>query len=356
MERFSGELLDGQSAAVRPVTLALDIGGLHLRDPETDGSLDLWTFAGLRVEVLGAGVLHLEHPNAPGAMLTSRDPGLQAALARSGVAMRAHARGRRLLKQMVIYGAALAVLVTGVYLSLPAVSAVLARRVPLQVEAQLGVQIETFFDDDYCRDPAAAAALEKLAARLAVAGLDGPRADRVDVIDWKMVNALTLPGGKILVTRGLLAEAEGPDELAGVLAHELEHVRQRHIMAHIIRGSILSLGWAVTVGDFSGLFMIDPSTAFALANQRFSRAAERAADAGALARLDAGRISRAGFAAFFRRIARDTDVLPAWLSTHPASADRLAAIGAGGAKGPLEPALSDAEWQAVKGACGNRKK
>jgi beta-barrel assembly-enhancing protease len=157
----------------------------------------------------------------------------------------------------------------------------------------------------------------------------------------------------VVLTRGLLAKTEGPDEIAGVLAHELEHVRQRHVMAQIIRTSILSLGWSVTVGDFSDLMIVDPGTAFAIANQRFPRADERAADAGALDRLDRARIGRAGFAAFFRRLQADSDNLPAWLSTHPASAERLQTIGTASAPG-VTPALTDAAWSALRAACADR--
>jgi predicted Zn-dependent protease len=100
--------------------------------------------------------------------------------------------------------------------------------------------------------------------------------------------------------------------------------------------------------------VVDPSTAFAIANQRFSREAERQADAGALARLDAAGIPRAGFAAFFRRIQKDTDMVPAWLSTHPASKERIDLIGAGPPTKAAAPVLSSEEWQAIKNACTRR--
>jgi predicted Zn-dependent protease len=238
-----------------------------------------------------------------------------------------------------------------VYAAVPPLSRMLARRVPMELEVRLGLELERLITPDLCQTDATRAALSRLTGRLARAEGEGPAARDVALVNWSMVNAFTLPGGKVLLTRGLLEKAAGPDEVAGVLAHELEHVRQRHVMAQIIRSSILSFGWAVTVGDFSGLFVLDPATLFSIANQSFSRTDERSADAGALARLDAAGISREGFAAFFQRSQAETDALPAWLTSHPASGERLARIQNGPALAKPERALAEPEWNTLKAAC-----
>lgn len=252
---------------------------------------------------------------------------------------------------MFIYAGVLAVVVAGVYAAVPPLSRMLARRVPIELEGRLGLELEKLITPDLCQTDAASAALTRLTERLARAEGEGPAARQVAIVNWGLVNAFTLPGGKVLLTRGLLEKAAGPDEVAGVLAHELEHVRQRHVMAQVIRSSIFSFGWAVTVGDFSGLFVLDPATLFSIANQSFSRTDERSADAGALVRLDAAGISREGFAAFFQRIEADTDALPAWLTSHPASRERLAQIRNGPALAKPERALAESEWDALKAAC-----
>ena len=46
---------------------------------------------------------------------------------------------------------------------------------------------------------------------------------RVVLLDWRLVNAFAVPGGQIILTRGLVQTAGSPDEVAGVLAHELGH-------------------------------------------------------------------------------------------------------------------------------------
>jgi predicted Zn-dependent protease len=350
---FPAELYDGQSARARPVLVIVELSGLRLRAADGADEVGYWPAEGLELEALGGGQLHARHATAAGALLSSADPELAAAVAALGRPLRALPRGRRLIRLGLMLGGAILGLVALIYASLPALSRTLARRVPLEVESRLGFQIESLMEKRYCRSPTAEAALDDLLTRLALPAADGPTAAKVRVLDWDVTNAFTLPGGTVVLTRGLLAKAEGPGEIAGVLAHELEHVRQRHVMAQVIRSSILSLGWSVTVGDFSGLMIVDPGTAFAIANQRFSRADERAADAGALLRLDRARIDRAGFAAFFRRLQADSDNLPAWLSTHPASAERLQAIGTASPPGAT-PALTDAAWTALRSACAER--
>jgi beta-barrel assembly-enhancing protease len=350
---FPAELYDGQSALARPVLVTVELAGLRLRAADGTDELGFWPSQGLDLESLGGGQLHVRHPAAPGALLSSGDAELAVAVAALGHPLRGLPRGRRLLRLGLMLGGAIVGLVALIYLSLPALSRSLARRVPLDVESRLGFQIESLMERRYCQSAPATAALDDLLARLSLPAAEGPSATKVRVLDWDLTNAFTLPGGTVVLTRGLIDKAAGPDEIAGVLAHELEHVRQRHVMAQLIRSSILSLGWAVTVGDFSGLMVVDPGTAFAIANQRFSRDDERDADAGALQRLDRARIDRAGFAAFFRRLQADSADVPAWLSTHPASEERVQAIGTTRVSG-CSPALTDAAWIALRAACADR--
>ena len=65
------------------------------------------------------------------------------------------------------------------------------------------------------------------------------------VLNSPIVNALALPGGKIAITRGLLAVASNEAEGAGVLAHEIGHVTARHTAQIQTRGLLANLGLAV---------------------------------------------------------------------------------------------------------------
>lgn len=167
------------------------------------------------------------------------------------------------------------------------------------------------------------------------------------LIDDPSVNAFAIPGGFIVVNAGLVHEADSADELAGVLAHEIQHVEQRHSLQILL----YQLGWATLLAAVLG----DPSTITALlllevGNLSFNRELEAEADAGGLETLRKAGIAPEGMAAFFRKLAADGDEgAPDWLSTHPSTQDRIAAIEAALKAQPCtecKPVAMD--WAAVR--------
>lgn len=84
-------------------------------------------------------------------------------------------------------------------------------------------------------------------------------ADRQDLVwtfgllDSNAVNAFSSPGGRVFITRGLYQRLVSDDELAGALAHEIEHIDRRHALKIIARGELLS-GVAGLVADRSSDF------------------------------------------------------------------------------------------------------
>lgn len=76
---------------------------------------------------------------------------------------------------------------------------------------------------------------------------------RFAILDTDDVNAYAAPGGYIFVTRGLLKELKSEAELAGVLAHEIGHIAQRHIVKEIQKSNLWQAGAkvAIAAGDLS---------------------------------------------------------------------------------------------------------
>ena len=242
----------------------------------------------------------------------------------------------------------------GLYLSLPDLSRFGAGLVPAEIERAWGRQIATGLEQQMraCRSPAGDEALSGLVERLAEGIPPERRPVGVRVLDGRMVNALALPGAEIVVFRGLIDQAGGPDELAGVLAHELTHVAERHPAAALIRGMGVGVLATLITGDASG--MVAGGIA-SLTAASYTRDDEAAADRGALVLLRRAGIGNAGFAVFFHRLeALETGsgMLPAWMGTHPETGLRAAAVEAAADPRSLPPALRDADWRAVKSMCG----
>jgi Zn-dependent protease with chaperone function len=175
---------------------------------------------------------------------------------------------------------------------------------------------------------------------------------QVIVLDIDIVNALAAPGGRIVLFKKFLTEAKSPDEVAGVLAHEMGHVISRHPTTAVARSMGLSLVFNVLIGGLGS----GPAGAAgqALVNSAYSRDAEREADTIALTMLNGAKISPNGIADFFARMSKKEGKnarVTSFISSHPPSKDRAKAARNTPAA-DVQPALSASQWKALKSICG----
>jgi len=203
----------------------------------------------------------------------------------------------------------------------------------------------------FCENPQGRAALNKIETRLT----DAMTLDQtltVHVLNHEMVNAFALPGGNIVFFNGLIEEAETPEEVAAVFAHEIGHVVSRDPTRHALRsaGSIGVLG--LLFGDFAGgavvLFLTER-----LIEARYSKDAESDADSFAFDLMRAADLPPTAMGSFFTRLrdrGGEPDAIIAHFLSHPDIADRIAAS-EGASTGDTRPLLTDAEWQALRGIC-----
>ena len=168
------------------------------------------------------------------------------------------------------------------------------------------------------------------------------------VVDRPDTNALAAPGGVVLVFSGLLLAADSPEELAGVLAHEVAHAELRHGLQGIVKSAGVQAGGAWLLGDVGSAMM--SGVLSDLLDMKFSRSAEEQADQEGLRRLAAARINPAGMVTFMEKLAKKEEgaQLPAWLSTHPGSEERAAQLRGMAAelKGPWQ--ATGLDWAAVQ--------
>jgi Zn-dependent protease with chaperone function len=234
--------------------------------------------------------------------------------------------------------------------SLPELAAPL---LPFETKRAIGEAVarSMFPPDKHCDSTARLAPLEALAEELRLAaGIEHPI--HLIVVDYELVNAFATPGGVVVITRGLIEDADDPDEVAGVLAHELGHVQHEHPTQGMLRNlGISALLQFLTGGtDLEGLANAGGILAFL----SYSRAAEEEADRTAIEMLDATGINADGLSRFFTRLEEEeeasgiADLIPGWLSTHPPTTARREAT-ARAATGIV--ALSDVDWQALQSVC-----
>jgi predicted Zn-dependent protease len=144
---------------------------------------------------------------------------------------------------------------------------------------------------------------------------------RIHVAASDVVNAFALPGGIIVVNTGLINATRRPEELAGVLAHEIQHVERRHSLVALVKDMGLRGVWLLVTGDVGS--SVFGRAALELTSLSFSRDAEAEADTRGFDTLVATGIDPSGMPDFFQVLAKqDGAAPPPFLSTHPASGDR----------------------------------
>jgi predicted Zn-dependent protease len=155
-----------------------------------------------------------------------------------------------------------------------------------------------------------------------------------NVVNSDQVNAFALPGGKISLTRGLIAKMDSEDEMASVLAHEIGHVTARHSVAQYTRGAFISMavagaGLALSNSDYQEAGAMAAGVAGGLLMLSYSRDQERQAD-----ELGYDYMVRAGynpvgqiktFEMFQELNKSEPGFIAAMLSSHPLTTERVEA-------------------------------
>lgn len=359
---WSGSYYDGQTAHREPVTIAVTAAGLHVT--RHDGSSFQWPFEEIRrvPPLHRAERIRLERgADLPESLVATEDGLLEAVRA---VAPQA---ARRLGKRVVLDPAARAtaakislgaVALAAIYLwGLPALATFVAGRVPVTWEENLGrgVVARAVPPAKRCSDPEQQAALDAILARLAATVPESPYRFTLIVADDSVINAFAAPGGYLVVNLGLLRATKTPEELAGVLAHELQHVLLRHSTRAMAREIPLRIAVAALFGgDALGAWA--GRAAGTLGALRYQRTDELEADREGLALLQAARVDARGMVDFFETLAaqgREAPGLATYLSSHPHTADRIAALQGlvTGGDAPAVPLVPDYPWEDIGQSC-----
>lgn len=360
---------DGLVAEVRAVTFALTQGQpaeLIVADEATRDEIDRWPAADV-FEVPGRpDELRLGATGRPyGARLIVADAKWIAALRRALPALPQRLKQERGQQRKVLgvaVGALLSVIVAYV-VGVPLLASSISGLVPPAWETRLGdgarVQIEAMLGSgagfqrcDYDPSSTANLAIARFAAEV-MQDSGSPFTPQVTMVRSALPNAFALPGGQTFYFSALLDRTETADEFAGVLAHELGHVANRHGMEGLIANSATGLLVGFVLGDMTNL-SIAAAIGATLIDSRFSREAEREADRFAATAGSRLGFSPAALARLLNRVAADDGMSQslALLSTHPLTDERRAALEALAA----EPAagvrpFTDAEWSAIKAMC-----
>jgi predicted Zn-dependent protease len=213
-------------------------------------------------------------------------------------------------------------------------------------EVQLGKQFSRQIEQDLkiYSDPTVTAYIDQLGQHLANHSQRQNITYHFKVVNTEAVNAFAVPGGYLYVNIGLIRAAENESELAGVIGHEIGHVVGKHGVKQMTRQLGLAAVAQLALGENQS--KLKQMVAGLAANgvlMKYGRDAEREADGYAVQEMyDAG-IDPEGMATFFEKLLKLQKGKPSKLeqifSTHPPTAERIAAVRARIAQLPRKPNL-----------------
>lgn len=149
---------------------------------------------------------------------------------------------------------------------------------------------------------------------------------KIHIIKNEEVNAFALPDNNMIIYTGLIDYAKNAEEVAGVMAHEIGHMQNKHVMKKLVKEIGFAMLFTIAGGDAG--YEIMRETARVLSSTAFDRSQEAEADTYAVELMAKANIDPEHMANFLFRLAKDHDMPEelVWVSTHPESKERAAEI------------------------------
>jgi Zn-dependent protease with chaperone function len=303
-------------------------------------------FDGLGLRLGGASdrILFFSHPSLPEVSIYTSDhrildhPHLasQAAVAAEVGKVRGRKRNLR-LGTAAILGVLVALVVGLVALKGPLINLVVAA-IPPEAEVKLGDLVfrQVLLSTTLVPDEDADRQLDALAADLLAVVPDTGYELELYLADDPTLNAFALPGGKMVINSGLILAAETPEEVLGVVSHEIAHVTERHSLRQIVGSVGLFVLVQTLFGDVSGIAAVLADGGADLLTLGFSRDAERDADSVGFGYMLEAEIDPAGMVGIFEKLQHESEKAMgdlaeyeeslSFLSTHPAIGERIESL------------------------------
>jgi Zn-dependent protease with chaperone function len=360
---WEGYYLDGQTAARQRVSIQLMRLGLHVTTERGD---TLWWpyeeirqtqgfYSGEQVRIERGGEF------AEALLVSDKEFLVQLHQIAPELATKFHDPARRKTRGRLALLAALAsigILVVLYLWGIPALSGFVASLVPVSWEERLGQAVVEHLAPPAirCTDTNRTPVISEILTALTTHSPTSPYTIRVILVNDSSINAFAAPGGTIVLLRGLLEKTQTPEELAGILAHELQHILNRHSTRALIQHVSMGLLLAAITGNTSGTAAYGLEGARILGSLRYSRQNEEEADAGGMRMLLEAGIDPMGMIAFLELLKKRTSESPSilkYLSTHPGTEDRIEKLKSLAGQSQHRPAklLAGHDWSEIKKIC-----
>ena len=371
--QFSGALFDGQSANKHPVQIKLT--PRHISLTVQGGAAVNWPYSNLRwtAETIPFQIEH-ESDTPAGKRLETlvvEDPDFYENCNQIAPEEFSRTKNRNAFNWKIFFSGIL-ILVIFLYGTFKVFPDYLVNQfvdeIPVEWEEALGNAILSAFPVDKNPDEEIISLLQNILRLLKHnAPEDTPYNLKIHILPTKQINALALPGGNIIIFEGLLRVADSPEELAGVLAHEAQHIFLKHSTRGILRNFASKMLLALVMGDANVVLDGMLNMTEQLNSLGLNRKMEFEADAKGMDLMLDAKINPQGMLTIFKKLLKEelkeqkiktgnsssenSNKLFSYLSTHPLAENRLAKLeeqiknNSGRLWIPLYP---DSQWEQIK--------
>lgn len=342
--QFAGSLFDGRSSQKHLVDVELTPQAIILKAP---GDKPIrWAYPQLRWAA-DTSPFHIEH-------CAEGDEGLETLVVDDSDFYRSvleiapksfSSRENESKFNWKLYSVGILVLIFSAYVFIKTVPSFLAdqmvEKIPIEWEVTVGQSILKMLPVAQKPDPEVLKVLQDTVDFLKESLPGNPYDLKVYILPVEQVNALALPGGPIVIFEGLIDKAESPEELAGVLAHEIQHILLRHSTRGILRNLAKSMLVTLFLGDVNSVMEGIVQLAGQLETLGLSREMEAEADQKGMELILAANIDPHGMIRIFKKLMQEDfsqkklpkgkpvseeNDLSSYFSTHPSSQNRLARL------------------------------
>ena len=328
MEERTVLYYNGLSARPAEVRVLFLNGELHLYEETGEHLIQKFSLAGMAHNEVGN--THYVYLDAKGLqyLQIGADHPLVKSLPKQVVDANPH-WGRKLMKQKISVLLLLVVsLSAGVYfLVLTLVPFLGMRMIGVQQEIVMGDKLKEVMlkETNILGSAIDTAGSGKLQAFADALNLSTTYPIRLTLVNSDIVNAYALPGGQIVVYRGILDKINTPEALGALLAHESSHVNERHSLRSLLRGAASGIIIAVIFNDATGVSGALVTNANTLNGLQYSRSLEAEADRKGMDLLLANNVNVRGMKQLMQQLEKEGDVPSglSFLSSHPLTKERI---------------------------------
>lgn len=362
---WTGYYLDGKSAVRHDATITLSPSDVIIAINDT--VVLKWPYRDIeQTQGFYAGEpVRLERLNSP-EVLVIQDPAILDQLHLCASRKQRHIHNpstrRRRVQWTAAAGVAAGFLAFGLYRwGIPILSLGIASVVPVAWEHRVGEEAVAQFAsvETRCTDSSETQLIHSILTVLTDVEATSGYQFKLHLVDSPVVNALAAPGGQIVVFRGLLERTESAEQLAGVLAHEVQHVLRRHSTRMLTEQVLTAVLLSTLSGDFSAAMVYGLQAVQFLEQLQYSQAHETEADVEGLRLIMKAGLNPQDMIDVYGILEESDAEYPEWMeyfSSHPRTVQRVARLNeiAGKSAEGTRRLLPDVDWKVVREACRKR--